>query len=158
MKKILITTITVAGIILSGATFAIYGKNNHNYSLAGADLNKNGIRDDVETYIDTKFSYSKKLEKGLKQYALSVQKGILTTNEQESLIVADSLNRAMECLLYISPDNDYWKNVLEQSINTPERFKVWMTHETRLSGKVFTSRHTKEWKTSCTFNPDKLSD
>ena len=159
MKKILIITIAVLGIILSIPILNIYGKNNpQNSSLAGDDLNNNGIRDDVETYINIKFGYSKKLEKGLNQFALTVQKGILSTNEQDSWIAANSFSRAMECLSYLSPDEDYWRNVLEQSVNTPKRVKAWMTHQARLSGKVFTSRPIREWKTSCTFNLDKLSD
>ncbi|GEM_PF-4476573 len=158
MKKQIIITLTVAGIILSFATIAIYGKNNRQESLSGDDLNNNGIRDDIENYIDTKFCNSIKLNEGLKQYAISIQKGILSTNEQESMLAADSLSRAMECLHYIAPDTDYWKDITSHSINTPERLRASMAHEARLSGKVFSSRPVREWKTSCNFNSDKLKD
>lgn len=126
-------------------------------SLSGVDSNNNGIRDDVEIYIDVNFGSSMKLKEGLNQFALSMQKGIIANTVQESMLAGNSLSRAMECLNYIAPDSTAWKSIQGQAINTPERFAAWRSHEARLSGKVFPSRRTREWKSSCTFDPDSLN-
>jgi hypothetical protein len=123
-------------------------------SLAGVDANNNGVRDDVEIYIELNFSDTPKKKEGLNQLAHTVQNGIVASTEQESMQAASSQSRALECLEYIAPDDESWKEIETQAINTPERFNAWMAHQARLSGQVFPSRRLSDWKTSCEFDTD----
>lgn len=127
-------------------------------ALAGVDSNNNGIRDDVEIYIDANFGNSQKLKEGLNQFAVSLQQGIIAASEQQSMLAANNQMRAMECLHYISPNDRSWKSVEAIAVNTPERLNAWLTHEGRLSGKVFPGLPEVELKNSCSFNPDILSN
>lgn len=127
-------------------------------SLSGIDSNNNGIRDDIEIYIVVNFGNSDKTKEGLNQFALSTQKGVLANTEEDSMLAASASSRAMECLKYLDPNSTSWKSVQSQTVNTPERFTAWMAHEARLSGKVFPARPQREWKSSCSFDPDALAN
>jgi len=125
-------------------------------TLTGIDANLNGIRDDVELFIAEEFSRTPQLGEALNQFAQTVQKGLLSTNEQESMNAANAGNRAMECLAFLAPDDKSWKTVTALAVNTPERVRSWQAHQKRLSGHVFPARAIREWKTSCTFDLDDL--
>jgi hypothetical protein len=127
-------------------------------TLAGVDANRNNVRDDVEIYIATNFSSSQRLRQGLYDFAAASQRAILSTNEQESMQAASLTGRAMECLEYVAPDDMSWKSVNAVSVNTPDRLRAWMAHQRRLSGSVLPGRPMREWKTSCTFQPDALKN
>lgn len=127
-------------------------------TLNGVDTNNNGIRDDVEIYIAANFGDSKKNQEGLNQLAGSIQQGIASTTVQQSVLAANNFTRSMECLSYIDPDNQTWKSVQAIAVNTPERIEAWLQYQTRISGKVFPVRLKSEWKSSCSFNPDALSN
>lgn len=125
-------------------------------TIAGIDANNNAVRDDVEIYIATNFNTSERLVKALNDYAVANQRGLLASNEQQSMQAASLLTQAMECLAYINLEDASWKSVSAIVVNTPERFEAWRAHERRLSGKVFPGRPMKQWKESCTFQPDEL--
>ena len=127
-------------------------------TIAGVDSNRNEIRDDVEIYIVANFGNSQKRVAVLNQAAIAMQKGLTAQTEQQSMQAANLTSRAMECLEYIAADDESWKSVHAISVNTPERFAAWRAHESRLSGKVFPGRAMRDWKTSCSFNPDALSN
>jgi len=127
-------------------------------TLEGVDSNTNGIRDDLEIYIDVNFGTSQKKREALNQLAQSLQQGIIATTEQESMNAANSFSRSMECLEYIDSENQEWKSVQSKAVDTPERLDAWLSHETRISGKVFPIRPLSEWKTSCSFDIDALDN
>lgn len=127
-------------------------------TLAGIDINNNGVRDDVEIFIATRYASSQKNIQALNQYAIAAQKKILTKNRDDSFAVATLSSRAMECLTYIHAPRDGWRAVLALTTNTDLRYRAWAAHEGRLSGGAFPSRQIGEWKTSCTFIPDTLAN
>lgn len=127
-------------------------------TLAGVDVNRNNVRDDVEIYIATNFTSSQKLRQALTDFAVASQRAILATNEQESMQAANLAGRAMECLEYVAPDDMSWQSVNAVAVNTPQRFAAWMAHQGRLAGSVLPGRPMREWRTSCTFQPDALNN
>lgn len=127
-------------------------------ALNGVDTNNNGIRDDVEIYIAANFGESQKKREGLNQLAISVQQGLVATTVQQSMLAANNFTRSMECLSYINPDDESWKSVQAIAVNTQARVEAWMQYQMRISGKIFPSRSIREWKSSCNFNPDSLSN
>jgi len=72
-----------------------------NETLQGVDSNGNGVRDDIEIYIDLNYGDQPKVKEGLTQYAHTVQNGIVATNQQDSIQAANAQTRAIECLMYI---------------------------------------------------------
>ncbi|MBB3223956.1 hypothetical protein [Pseudoduganella umbonata] len=126
-------------------------------TLAGVDYNRNWVRDDVEVYIARNFGHSERLVQALNDYAVAAQRGILSTNSQESLQAANLLGRAIECLMHVAPsDGDAGKSIQSASINTPARFAAWLRYQDRLAGSVLGSRPVRQWATSCSFQPEML--
>lgn len=125
-------------------------------TLAGIDTNSNGIRDDVEIYIATHFNSSERLAKALGDFAAAGQRAMTATNRDQSFHAATMQSEAMECIEYVMPGSDAWKSVESAIVNTPARFNAWMAHAARLSGGVIPGRPMREWKTSCSFDPDTL--
>ncbi len=123
-------------------------------TLQGVDSNGNGVRDDIEIYIELKYGDLLNLKEGLNQFAHTVQNGLTATTKEGSMQAADSQTRAIECLMYLDPESNAAAEIETQAVNTPERFNAWMVHQARLSGQVFPIRSMSEWRNSCEFDPD----
>ena len=57
-------------------------------TLAGIDINNNGVRDDVEVYIETKVTNSAKHREALKSVAIAAQRELLAQNKSEAIQAA----------------------------------------------------------------------
>lgn len=69
-------------------------------TLAGIDANNNGVRDDVEIWINRRWDNSN-LRKGFKQLATSVQKVILSSDLSDSElkdVYTNSYSRSLRCI------------------------------------------------------------
>ena len=125
-------------------------------TLAGIDVNGNGIRDDVEIYIRVNFGKSEKEVQALNQFARASQMGLIAKTEDESIKAMNAAMRFIDCQNYATPGSQAWKLVEAISLNTPERIDAWQDHETRLSGHTFKSSDNE--KENCTFDPDLLKN
>ncbi len=121
-------------------------------TLAGIDVNRNGIRDDVEIYIRVNFGKSEKEVQVLNQFARANQLGLISKTEAESIKSMEAAMRFIDCQNYTTPGSQAWKSVEAICLNTPERIDAWQVHETRISGHTFKSSDNE--KASCTFDPD----
>lgn len=75
-------------------------------TLAGADANHDGVRDDVETYIDATYPVPAHADtnKALRQYAKAAQSSILDANDALlSVTHVTERFRALECLMARQP-------------------------------------------------------
>jgi hypothetical protein len=75
-------------------------------SLAGADANNDGVRDDIESYIDTTYPVPANLDtnKALRQYAKATQSSIIDSSDAgKSVTHAAERFRALECLMSRHP-------------------------------------------------------
>jgi len=75
-------------------------------SLAGADANSDGVRDDVEAYIDATYPVSANSDsnKALRQYAKAAQSSILDADDAaKSVTHVTERFRALECLMARRP-------------------------------------------------------
>lgn len=78
------------GAVLSGLLVSCSGENapssslNQTESLAGVDADANGVRDDVDRYIDTAYAdqTSADLNKAVRQYARAVQSSLVDADSQ----------------------------------------------------------------------------
>jgi len=120
-------------------------------SLQGFDKNNNGVRDDVETYLDAKFKDSPNYKEALKQLAFAMQKGIVSKTQEESMIAAHYVFKAIDCIDYVDEKKtiESWKIVEKKMLNNSARVKAWDAQQIRTSGKPMPVY--KEGKTSCNF-------
>lgn len=92
----------------------------NNATLAGVDNNENGIRDDVELAIFTKYPNDAKVRSGLLQYAKAMQMEFTEVFNSETLVaVIQEESRGSMCIL----DWDRTKEIDALVLNTPERKK-----------------------------------
>jgi hypothetical protein len=132
-------------------------------TLEGIDSNNNGIRDDIERWIYLTYPESEKLRRALIQEYYPLQNMIIHGHQQDRDAVyndMDALMRSGECLFYVyqkSPHN-ITAELKALIVNTDERFNGYMESSRLLGGGSFRGRHPSERKTSCTFDPDVISD
>lgn len=132
-------------------------------TLAGVDVNGNGIRDDIERWIYLTYPDSEKMRRALIQEYYPLQNMIIHGHKQDRDAVyndMDALSRSGECLNYVHPDNSHMisAEIKARIVNTDERFLGYMESSRLLGGGSFSGRHPSKWKTSCTFDPDALMD
>jgi predicted polyphosphate/ATP-dependent NAD kinase len=125
--------------------------------LLGVDLNNDGVRDDVERYIDATYPDSERTRAGLRQYAKRVQEALVTTEDKVAArAIADNAGRAQDCLRYILGSwgevSDVRGELMVQILNTDARSRAYITYDALLGGGVFKS--IVDQKSGCDFDPD----
>jgi hypothetical protein len=68
-------------------------------TVAGIDVNNNGVRDDVERYIATHFDNDDKVMRLITNLFISTQTGLVATTEKESAKAHSMWLRAEECTI-----------------------------------------------------------
>jgi hypothetical protein len=111
-------------------------------SIAGIDANKNGIRDDVEHYIEK--TYPDPAQRAaMMQYAKAQQNFILTaTTPEKAQIAAQELWRSFACArsqLGRASWLDATKDVLAMYLNTRERLNAQARAQDNLAGQIVDS-------------------
>ncbi|MBC75720.1 MAG: hypothetical protein CME64_06870 [Halobacteriovoraceae bacterium] len=116
-------------------------------TIGGIDSNNDGVRDDIERWINREFpgeeNYNKRM--ACKQYAKEVRNIQIHIDDEEMLNKHSFLwIDADVCVLYVYTDlikDPYGKQVkqgdkiLEKSNNTKERVKAWMVADRNFAGK-----------------------
>lgn len=133
--------------------------NTPSESLAGVDTNNDGVRDDVEQYINTTYANSAKTRNALRQSAKALQGAILDANDKrKSLQHAEETDRASDCIAYVRP-NDYVQVAREMEAriaNTDERLRAYLAYNKQLEGQMFPQAPFDQRKAGCEFNADSL--
>jgi hypothetical protein len=112
--------------------------------IIGADLNNNGIRDDVDTYIAS-LSITAEQKKAIEQDARALQATLLVdTNNSNALRQASSkISRVVRCLGIRFPDfyqrRSIYTKIEAITINTMERSSIYNQYNDAVSGSVFPS-------------------
>lgn len=121
-------------------------------SLSGTDTDNNGVWDYIDGYIDTAYPKDEKLRAGLRQYARSIQNGILNAhNKNLSLQYAMESDRAQECIAFLRPNdfNAVLGGMEAQMLNTAMRTKEFLVWSEQSAGEVFPSAPISERDKSC---------
>lgn len=119
-------------------------KLDHSTDPAGPDLDKNGIRDDIDQWI-SKQEFTPDQVSVTKAYARTLQQTMVTKtrDREEARAIANKDGRAMECLFFVFNDEKSFiglSSILEQStFNTKERLLQQDRFDSMLDGMVFTS-------------------
>jgi len=140
-------------------------------TLAGIDLDNDGVRDDIQRYIELTYPDSEKLREGLRQVAKTKQKEVIESDDKEkSLDNALQAARAIECLDYMfvgsvinSNEQDFLdimnkRNALRaEIINTEQRLDAYLKFNNHLGGSSFRAPADVR-KSACDFDPDIFQD
>lgn len=108
-------------------------------TLEGIDSDGDGIRDDVQRYIQLTHPDAPAVRAGLGQYARGLQTALLVaTDREESRRVAKELDRADECLEHFVGFDAYafGDDVTIEMLNTEARSRAYISFDHNLGGTI----------------------
>jgi hypothetical protein len=113
--------------------------------LKGTDDNANGIRDDIDQFIEQKFSYTPEIKRAAEQEARALQQFMEVKTKEEALKAAEQIARATSCTFkrLSDPIRDYEKRqALSKEIevwttNTKERLFKYLESSKLIGGAYF---------------------
>lgn len=125
-------------------------------TLAGIDSDLDGIRDDIQIWIDKEFADNLSLRNGMRQLASSLQTQILSTHDQElSNLATRNFLRSMSCMTYLVGLDQKMrlKNLLkEKALNTKDRLYAEIKANEHFSGQGLSVSIDPEYtKSQCDF-------
>lgn len=109
--------------------------------LAGIDSNQDGVRDDIERFIERTLTDSEQEKKAARQLAEVSQKKLENAYDREKIIeLDDESGSAVLCLLHImGRDATAFRHKMKAKIyNTSERIEAWNKMNSHLSGLPYT--------------------
>lgn len=123
-------------------------------SIAGVDANANGVRDDVESYIDTTYAgqANADLNKALRQYAKAVRSSMIDADSQPlSLTHATERFRALECLMARRPRDFHtiFVDLRAQVLNTRSRSDAYLKADNQVKAENIPLLPADQWVTAC---------
>lgn len=108
-------------------------------SLLGTDIDGNGVRDDLDAYINS-LPDTPVQKKALRQHAAALNAALAVdlTNQAAVDAVSVSTSNAASCneLVYGDAAWKHSKDIFKYIINTKERFVAYMKYNQALSGRV----------------------
>ena len=152
---LLIITGVVSGLLLScSAENSTSTSPNQTESIAGVDVDANGVRDDVDRYVDTTFAgqVNADLNKSVRQYAKAVQLSLVDADSHTlSLTHATERFRALECLMARRPDEFHtiFVDIRAQLLNTPSRSEAYLKADDQVKTANITLLPADQWVTAC---------
>jgi hypothetical protein len=133
----------------------------NNATLAGFDVNGNGLRDDVERYISTSFPTSQKRVAVLSELGRANQQSLLAADAGDQTLAIAATRRsdaAVACLNYIDPANaaSIENRLTSTEVNTQQRWLAMAKLQKLIGGLGMTIPTNK--RAMCTFDPDSLGN
>ncbi len=137
----------------------------NNATLVGIDSNDNGVRDDVERWIYTKFKdkHPVHIEVAM-QSARTWERIFEDPSNPETTKMVDA---ALDCEVYyeiystpnliVSPNDEVFAQVKRKILNISERNIAFISYDKSLSGGVYTLTKTSELNAQCDFDTDKIT-
>jgi len=125
-------------------------------ALMGPDTDGNGVRDDIDTYIETTLKDDLLAQQAARQYARAMRQELgAPDTEQHSLRAVSETFRAIECLDYVlglERGCRIGKEIDSRVLDTDERIRADLKRNRYLGGKTFPlSRHSQKAST-CAFD------
>lgn len=110
-------------------------------TLGGIDINNNGVRDDIEDYINKNFT-NKKEKKALFQFARAMQKKVMFTSNdrEEARRLTIKSNKGLVCILHTFDEKTrkkQWQKIRSYTTNTKKRLESYLRLDGMLGGMVF---------------------
>lgn len=127
-------------------------------SIGGVDSDKDGIRDDIQIWINEHFGHRPNYKEALKQYARSEQNLLLKSyNETLAVMYLEKSSLSMACLDWVNKtDDDSVKKIYTMTRNTESRTQAAsMANAYRKSQPIpdyLLKTEIKDWDQFCDFN------
>jgi len=123
-------------------------------TVAGVDADNDGIRDDLETYIDQTYSGGTDgpTRDALRQYAKAAQAAMLDAGDQpRSVTHAEARFRAIECLMGRRPRDfpTVFSDVRSRILNTDTRSKAYLQADGQVTATQFALLPANQWLSAC---------
>ena len=112
--------------------------------LVGSDSNQNGIRDDIDSLIQTKFNDRPEIRKAAEQQAHALQRLLVAETKDQALEQARELNRTASCIAQLVPGPENFqrrqdfKELEALTANTRERLVKYAGSNALVAGAYFT--------------------
>lgn len=120
-------------------------------SLAGTDANNDGIRDDVETYIDST-AYDANTKHALRQYAMAAQWSILDASDKgKSITHVIERFRALECLMARRPTDFHpiFVELRARILDTNPRSEAYLNADSQAAAENLPLLPADQWVNQC---------
>lgn len=131
-------------------------------TLEGIDSDQDGVRDDVQRWINTAFSDSEKTRRALKQYAKQKQVDIISApNPERSISISRQLFDTTNCLQYVFQGLGFYevlKKLNAKVTNTAARLKADNKADANFHGQYYRLPRRQNLKDFCNFDVDSLEN
>jgi len=123
-------------------------------SLAGTDANNDGVRDDVETYINTTYPVLANADtnKALQQYAKAAQSTILDADDAvKSITHVTERFRALECLMARRPTDFHpvFVELRARMLDTNPRSEAYLKADSQAAAENLPLFPADQWAGAC---------
>lgn len=130
-------------------------------TVAGIDSDGDGVRDDIQRWIDEAYTSRPKVKMAAKQFATGVQLNITSVNNKAQSIA--SLKKTLvdlHCLKYIAGIEqgiNIHDELMAKFLNTKDRRNAEIQANANFKGQHWSiPRKEEDRKASCSFNPDEF--
>lgn len=130
-------------------------------TLLGIDSDNDGVRDDIQRYIELNYPNSAKTRMALRQYAKATNNALRDANDKrKSINNSYQMDYAQECLSYIFRETEgnsfsaikIRRALHAEFLNTSERTTKYFEFDEKLGGEVFSTTPLKYQNRSCDFD------
>lgn len=123
-------------------------------SLAGTDANNDGVRDDIETYIDATYPVPANADtnRALRQYAKAAQSSILDADDAaKSLAHVTDRFRALECLMArrATDFHPVFVELRARILDTNPRSEAYLKADSQAAAVNIPLRPAEQWVGAC---------
>lgn len=131
----------------------------NNATIAGIDSDGDGIRDDIQIWINKEFQAQPKVQMAMRQIAMGRQLDLLSIeNREQSILVSKNVLNNTSCLFFVIGLDTGAKLIREiesKLLNTKDRLYAEIKSNENFSGQAYElPRTAEEEKALCSFNPD----
>jgi hypothetical protein len=130
-------------------------------TLLGIDSDNDGVRDDIQRYIYFAYPDNEKVRITLTHISKEFQELLLQADNREAASMhVNKMARHGECLFYIMGEQsgDVRAALKAEIMNTEERTLAYITYSENLAGTVISGTPIREWRNSCAFDVDSVTD
>ncbi len=137
-------------------------------TLLGIDSDNDGVRDDIQRWIELNYPNSAKKRMALRQFSKAMNDALANASDNRASINnAYKNDHAQDCTFFVISDGSeasldsaisILRNLEAETLNTEERTNKYLEYDAQLGGEVFSTTPMKHWEKGCEFNPDQLPD
>lgn len=130
-------------------------------TVAGVDSDGDGIRDDIQRWINEKYATQPKVKMTMKQMAMGMQLALLSVaNKEQSIVTSKKYLNDLTCAFYtvgVDAAAKLKRELKSKILNTKDRHYADIKVSANFSGQSHDLPSTpEEEKALCAFNPDSL--